>query len=55
MEFVSVLIVCYVHWTVTCDKNAGILCSLDGTAGLFGFELSKKSYFINLMQMISLC
>lgn len=44
MEFVSVLIVCYVHWTVTCDENAGVLCAPDGTAGIIELEVSKKSF-----------
>jgi hypothetical protein len=55
MEFVSALIVCYIHWTVTCDKNVGVLCTLDGIARLIELEVSKKSYTINLMQIISLC
>lgn len=55
MAFVSPLIVCYVHWTVTCDKNASVLGTVHGIAGLIDLEVSKMSYSINLMQMISLC
>jgi hypothetical protein len=34
MEFLSTLIMCYVSWTVMCDKTASMLCTLDSVTGL---------------------
>jgi hypothetical protein len=55
MEAVATLVACYVHWTATCDKTAGVLCTLEGIAGSINLEVSKKSCSTNLMHLKSLC